>query len=674
MSSRPKRSSAAATSRRTASSSVMSASCAHASPPSAANQLHRVLRGCLVTIDDQDASALARQHHRHRAPVADRLAGGLPAAHDDRRLALDAPGHRCPPEKSHEYNAPGGRTHEPSIARVSAAAGRAGRVLRSAPRDTAERRGPRSGRRGRTSRRVHVARRLLVPDHDERHPRPSAGSTRACGSSTPSTTTRPRRRSGRARASIPACAMCYWGIAITEGSNYNHPTDADREKRALAAVQAGPGARSRRRQPRGARADPGHRQAPLGRSRRPSAPTLDRAYADAMREVARQFPDDLEAATFFADAMMNLRPWNLWTPDGSAAAGHRGDRRRRSSACSPGIPTIRARSTSTSTRSRPSPRARARRGRRRPSGAADARAPATSVHMPSHIYWRVGRYADAVAVNVAAVQADRAYFKTAQPSPIYRGLYYPHNIDFIWQSASMQGRSAETCAPPASSRTNAPAEMIKADAGHGDGAGRADRGARALRPVGRGARASRRPRREWLYTTRRVALRARPGVQRQGPGRRGRARAGRAGGRCSSRCRRSAPSRSSSAPRTCCSSRPTCWPARWRPRPATSASAERLLRAAVAEQDTHWFTEPPPWYFPVRQSLGAVLLQAGRAREAEQVYREDLRRNPGNGWSLFGLTRSLRAQGKTAEAGADRGSASARRGRRPTCTLTASRF
>jgi len=79
-------------------------------------------------------------------------------------------------------------------------------------------------------------------------------------------------------------------------------------------------------------------------------------------------------------------------------------------------------------------------------------------------------------------------------------------------------------------------------------------------------------------------------------------------------------------------------------------TADRLLRAAVAEQDTHWFTEPPPWYFPVRQSLGAVLLQAGRAADAEAVYREDLKQNPENGWSLFGLAQSLRAQGKTAEA------------------------
>ena len=82
------------------------------------------------------------------------------------------------------------------------------------------------------------------------------------------------------------------------------------------------------------------------------------------------------------------------------------------------------------------------------------------VHMPSHIYWRVGRYTDAVTVNAAAVQADQAYFKTAQPSPIYRGLYYPHNIDFIWQSASMQGRSADTIRVAREFAATAPAEMI----------------------------------------------------------------------------------------------------------------------------------------------------------------------------------------------------------------------
>jgi predicted Zn-dependent protease len=93
----------------------------------------------------------------------------------------------------------------------------------------------------------------------------------------------------------------------------------------------------------------------------------------------------------------------------------------------------------------------------------------------------------------------------------------------------------------------------------------------------------------------------------------------------------------------------------------------------VAEQDTHWFTEPPPWYFPVRHALGAVLLQFNRAAEAEQVYREDLKRNPGNGWALFGLAQSLRAQGKATEAA--RTEAQFREAwEQADVTLTASRF
>ncbi len=101
--------------------------------------------------------------------------------------------------------------------------------------------------------------------------------------------------------------------------------------------------------------------------------------------------------------------------------------------------------------------------------------------------------------------------------------------------------------------------------------------------------------------------------------------------------------------------------------------AVRHLAEAVRIQDGHWFTEPPPWYFPVRQALGAVLLQAGRAGEAEAVYREDLRRNPENGWSLFGLAQSLHAQGKSAEAAAAE-TRFRRAWARADVELTASRF
>jgi tetratricopeptide (TPR) repeat protein len=268
--------------------------------------------------------------------------------------------------------------------------------------------------------------------------------------------------------------------------------------------------------------------------------------------------------------------------------------------------------------------------------------------MPAHIYWRVGRYGDAVKVNVAAAGADRAYFKTAVPSPIYRGLYYPHNIDFIWQSAAMQGRSAETIRAAGEFASNAPAEMIKA---------MPDMETAPVAPIVALVRFGRwdevlaypAPPREWPYPSgvwhyaRGMAFNAKGHTD---------AAAGEL--RALEAILQSVPpdrtvaffSRSKNMLQLAAN----LLAGEIAAKAGAFPTAERLLRAAVAEQDSHWFTEPPPWYFPVRQSLGAVLLQAGRPGDAEQVYREDLRRNPGNGWSLFGLAQSLRAQGKTAEA------------------------
>src|SRR5256885_15908848 len=116
----------------------------------------------------------------------------------------------------------------------------------------------------------------------------------------------------------PGCAMCYWGIGITEGSNYNSPTDAAREARALTAVrlaqQHTPGTHPVERALIGALA---RRHSDVSGAPAAARPALDRAYADAMRQVARQYPLDLDAQTFFADALMNLPPWNLWTPGGA---------------------------------------------------------------------------------------------------------------------------------------------------------------------------------------------------------------------------------------------------------------------------------------------------------------------------------------------------------------------
>ncbi len=465
----------------------------------------------------------------------------------------------------------------------------------------------------------------------------------------------------------PACAMCFWGIAITEGSNYNAPTDADRERKAEAAAQEAvrlsPGATPAEQAMIQALArrhstDPAARREPL-----------DRAYADAMREVARQFPDDLDAATFFADSMMNLRPWNLWTADGTPQPGTEEiiATLERVIAKNPNHPGALHLYIHAVEASREPGRGEAAADRLRPlmPGAGHL------VHMPSHIYWRVGRYADAVTVNTAAADADRTYFKTAAPSPIYRGLYYPHNIDFIWQSAAMQGRSAETVRAAREFASNAPAEMIQA---------MPDMETAPVAPIVALVRFGRwdevlaypAPPREWTYTS---------GVWRYARGMafNAKGQSDAAAGELSSldAILRSVPPERTVAfffrSKNMLQLAANLLGGEIAAKAGDFATAERLLRAAVAEQDSHWFTEPPPWYFPARQSLGAVLLQAGRAGDAEQVYREDLRRNPGNGWSLFGLSQSLRAQGKTAEA-AQVDESFKKAWAQADVTLTASRF
>jgi tetratricopeptide (TPR) repeat protein len=465
----------------------------------------------------------------------------------------------------------------------------------------------------------------------------------------------------------PKCAMCYWGIALTEGGNYNHPTDAEREKKALAAVQQA--------QQLAAGAKPVERALIQAAARRHSADpgaqraVLDRAYADAMREVAGQFPDDLEASTFFADAMMNLRPWNLWEPDGKPYPGTEElvKALERVLAKNPNHPGALHLYIHAVEASREPGRAEAAADRllKQMPGAGHL------VHMPSHIYWRVGRYADAVTVNTAAVKADQAYFKTAQPSMIYRGLYYPHNIDFIWQSASMQGRSAETISAAREFAANAPAEMIKE---------MPDMETAPVAPIVALARFGRwdevlaypAPPPEWSYT-RGVWHYAR-GLAFNGKGQAGEAATELK--ELEGILQAVPPERTVAfffRAKNVLQLASNVLAGEMAAKTGDTATAERLLRAAVAEQDTHWFTEPPPWYFPVRQSLGAVLLQSGRPADAEAVYREDLRRNPGNGWSLFGLAQSLRAQGKTAEA-ARAEDAFRKAWSRADVQLTASRF
>ena len=463
----------------------------------------------------------------------------------------------------------------------------------------------------------------------------------------------------------PACAMCYWGIAMTYGSNYNDPTNPEREKGARDAAQMAVAASSR--------ATPAERAIIGALARRHRAggerAALDRAYADAMRDAARQYPADLEAGTFFADAMMNLRPWSLWTPDGQPQ---------------PGTPEIVATLERVLAANPDHPGALHLYIHAVEAGPDPAKAAAAAdrlrgllpgaghlVHMPSHIYYRIGRYADAAAVNVDAAASDRSYFKRSDPSPIYRMMYYPHNLDFIWLAASMEGRGAETVRAARDFAAAVPADLIlqTSDMETVSAApivalvrfGRWDEVLALPAPDGK------------LPYTRGVWHYAR-GLAQSAKGQ-GSAAQGELADL--TKIRDGVPAERTLAgffkTREMLTLAAEVLAGELAARRGETDAAIRHLAEAVRIQDGHWFTEPPPWYFPVRQALGAVLLQAGRAGEAEAVYREDLRRNPENGWSLFGLAQSLRAQGKSAEAAA----ADARFRRawaRADVTLTASRF
>ncbi len=442
----------------------------------------------------------------------------------------------------------------------------------------------------------------------------------------------------------PRCAICYWGIALSLGSNYNSPTDAAREGQAYEAIQKAvalaPGASAEEHALIEATAE--RHASPPPPDRKP----LDEAYAEALRQANARFPSDPDIGTLYADAMMNLRPWELWRQDGTPEAGTAEivaalERVLAANPQHPGANHLYIHAVEAS----PEPgRAEAAADRLRGSmpGAGHM------THMPSHIYIRVGRYADAEQVNVDAADADRTYFSRRSPSEIYRYMYYPHNIDFHWQAAAMEGRFADALAAARKLAAEVPDEMVHhmSDAELAPAAplyvlarfGKWDDILALPMPA------------EGLFFLRGLWHYDR-GLAFSAKGESGEAE------------------RELQALRQTIEETPAerTYAGFFKTRDMLTLAANvlagelaaragryeesvELLSAAVAAQDTQWFTEPPPWYYPVRQSLGAVLLEAGRPADAEAVYREDLKRNLENGWSLHGLEQAQRAQGKTADA------------------------
>jgi tetratricopeptide (TPR) repeat protein len=441
----------------------------------------------------------------------------------------------------------------------------------------------------------------------------------------------------------PDCAMCYWGVAYALGPNINAPMDAEAGREAFLAIQEAyrrAGKTTKREQDyilslatRYASHPPEDRSA------------LDRAYADAMRELARRYPDDLDAATLFAEALMDTTPWNYWTAEGRPG---------------PVTEEIVGTLESVLARAPEHPFALHLYIHAVEASADPGRAEAVAdrlmnlvpgaghlVHMPAHIYLRVGRYEDVARLNELAAKADEAYFAQAQAQGLYPAAYYPHNIHFLWQSAMIEGRSALAIEAGKKIAQVLSAEQIE-DFPMVEPLVSTE--PFALVQFGRWAELLRRPapNPEFKYATaiwqyaRGLAFAALGQVEE---------------------ARRELASLEVLA-------KSEEWKAYATEVPTVPLTkmveiARHVLAAKIAggkekkdEQIRHLkegvrleddlpYMEPPFWPTPVRQSLGAVLLVQGRAKEAEAVYREDLKRHPRNGWSLFGLAQSLRAQEKT---------------------------
>jgi len=440
----------------------------------------------------------------------------------------------------------------------------------------------------------------------------------------------------------PNCAMAYWGIAFTLGPNYNLPTDPERAKAAYEATR-----KAVTLAPQASEKERAYIEAIAKRYvADPNADrkALDLAFADAMREVAKRYPDDLDAATLFAESMMNLRPWDLWAANGEPQPGTEeivsaleSVLKRKPDHLGAAHYYIHAVEASR-TPERAEPYAD-RLGKVAP-GAGHL------VHMPSHIYMRVGRYKDANISNARAAKVDEDYLETYNVQGVYRIMYYPHNVHFQWAAASMEGRSKEALQAARKLVAQTPVEFVKqmpmvefVPPTLLFGLARFGQWEEILRQPA--------PASELQYTTgmwhyaRGLAFVATNRVDEAAKEQTKVAEivaatpADRVVGQNFAVALLNVASRTLAGEIAA--------------RQGKTDEAIRTLEEAVRMQDALKYEEPPPWYFPVRQSLGAVLLSAGRTEEAEKVYHDDLKMNPENGWALYGLAKSLCAQKKTKE-------------------------
>lgn len=462
-------------------------------------------------------------------------------------------------------------------------------------------------------------------------------------------------RSFRAAQKLdPECAMCFWGEALATGPNINVTAkgkavmSADEQTAAWIALGKAKAVATGKPQIESDLIDAlGKRYAPEPVTDRDA---FDKAYAEALGALVAKYPEDDDIAAMYGEAWMNTMPWNYW----SDATTPRAE-----------IAPVIAKLEETIARSPKHPLALHLYIHAMEASATPEKAEAASdallalvpgsghlVHMPAHIYWRVGRYNDAAQANILAAKIDEDYIAQCNAQGFYPAMYYPHNIHFLWSASTMQGQSKVAIEAGRKLADNVSLEQVdqfptieffktipllslvqfgqwdeilaepqpREDLGFSNAIWRYARGV-ALANKGdvKGAKAEH---------AALVPLKANPKVMVLDG---------------------------------------NDYPASMLLQIADdllqgeialaakdNASAIARFTAAVAGQDALPYTEPPFWYYPTRQSLGAALLKAGKPAEAQAAYEKDLQQYPHNGWSTFGLIAALEAQGKTDEAATHR--------------------
>lgn len=446
----------------------------------------------------------------------------------------------------------------------------------------------------------------------------------------------------------PDCAMCFWGAAYVLGPNYNIPMLADRTEAAWDALTQA------RQLVASGKATPVEQALVEALAERYAGPEYlepgqmqpyNEAYAAAMRTVAQQYHEDDDVQVLFAEAVMDVNPWKLWTQDGEPRPG--------TEEIVGVLETVLARTPEhVGANHYYIHVVEASRQPERAEPAADrlgALLPGAGhvVHMPAHIYQRVGRYADASEANRRAIEADERYLATIGPLGYYP-LYVGHNHGFLAYSASMQGRRDESLEASRRAATHIPTDIVCGMPGMDFFLAEP---LQVMVRFGLWEEALAEPKPNEQYPVLTALWHHAHGMALASTGQLEGARADMEAIR---RIAAEVPDEllaGLNSGREVLELAAMILEARIMEKEDRAASIP-LWEQAVALEDQLAYNEPADWFYSSRHYLGAVLLEEGRAKQAEAVYRADLERFPANGWARFGLWKSLEAQNKRKAAAA----------------------